>query len=63
MIRGSYESLIFELRGYKVMVDSDLAALYEKETNQLVTNCDRLSSLKHSSIYQWCLVQGFKCGQ
>ena len=78
MIRGSYESLIFEFRGYKVMVDSDLAALYDtetkilkqqvkrninrfpqdfmfeltkEETNQLVTNCDRLSSLKHSNVY------------
>jgi len=78
MIRGSYESLIFEFRGYKVMVDSDLAALYKtetkilkqqvkrninrfpqdfmfeltkEETNQLVTNCDRLSSIKHSSVY------------
>jgi len=75
MIRRSYESLIFEFRGYKVMVDSDLAALYEtetknlkqqvkrninrfpqdlmfeltkEETNQLITNCDRLSSIKHS---------------
>ncbi len=78
MIRGSYESLIFEFRGYKVMVDSDLAALYKtetkilkqqvkrninrfpqdfmfeltkEETNQLVTNCDRLSSIKHSRVY------------
>jgi len=78
LIRGSYESLIFEFRGYKVMVDIDLAALYETETKvlkqqvkrninrfpldfmfeltkeetiQLVTNCDRLSSLKHSSVY------------
>jgi len=77
LIRGSYESLIFEFRGYKVMVDIDLAALYETETKvlkqqvkrninrfpldfmfeltkeetiQLVTNCDRLSSLKHSSV-------------
>lgn len=77
MIRGSYESLIFEFRGYKVMVDSDLASLYETETKalkqqvkrnvkrfppdfmfeltkeetiQLVTNCDRLSTLKHSSV-------------
>jgi hypothetical protein len=78
IIRGSYESLIFEFRGYKVMDDSDLAALYvtetkilkqqvkrninrfpqdfmfeltKEETNQLVTNCDRLSSLKHSNVY------------
>ena len=77
MIRGSYESLIFEFRGYKVMVDKDLASLYETETKvlkqqvkrnisrfpadfmfkltkeetiQLVTNCDRLSSLKHSNV-------------
>ena len=77
MIRGSYESLIFEFRGYKVMIDIDLATLYETETKvlkqqvkrninrfppdfmfeltkeetvQLVTNCDRLSSLKHSSV-------------
>ena len=77
MIRGSYESLIFEFRGYKVMVDIDLASLYETETKvlkqqvkrniirfppdfmfeltkeeaiQLVTNCDRLSSLKHSNV-------------
>lgn len=77
VIRGSYESLIFEFRGYKVMIDSDLASLYETETKvlkqqvkrninrfppdfmfelskeetmQLVTNCDRLSALKHSSV-------------
>lgn len=77
MIRGSYESLIFEFRGYKVMVDTDLASLYETETKvlkqqvkrnisrfpadfmfeltkeetiRLVTNCDRLSSLKHSNV-------------
>ncbi len=35
MIRGSYESLIFEFRGYKVMVDIDLASLYETETKVL----------------------------
>ena len=77
VIRGSYETLIFEFRGYKVMIDSDLASLYETETKalkqqvkrninrfppdfmfeltkeeklQLVTNCDRLSALKHSSV-------------
>ena len=31
VIRGSYETLIFEFRGYKVMVDCDLASLYETE--------------------------------
>lgn len=77
LIKANYESMIFEFRGYKIMVDADLAALYETETkalkqqvkrnidrfpedfmfqltkeekNQLVTNCDRLASLKHSSV-------------
>jgi hypothetical protein len=76
-IQAEYQSLIFEIRGYKVMIDTDLAALYETETKvlkqqvkrnvdrfpkdfmfqltkeektQLVTNCDRLSNLKHSSV-------------
>lgn len=30
-----FESLIFDLRGYKVMIDADLAALYETETKRL----------------------------
>jgi hypothetical protein len=32
LIKADYKSLIFEFRGYKVMVDSDLAMLYETET-------------------------------
>lgn len=77
IIQAEYQSLIFEIRGYKVMIDADLAVLYETETKvlkqqvkrnidrfpkdfmfqltkvekaQLVTNCDRLSNLKHSSV-------------
>ena len=77
LIQAEYQSLIFEIHGYKVMIDTDLAALYETETKvlkqqvkrnidrfpkdfmfqlakeektQLVTNCDRLSNLKHSSV-------------
>jgi len=77
LIKADYQSLIFGFRGYKVMVDSDLANLYETETKvlkqqvkrnidrfpkdfmfqlakeekeQLVTNCDRLQNLKHSSV-------------
>jgi hypothetical protein len=77
LIQAEYQSLIFEIRGYKVMIDADLAAIYETETKvlkqqvkrnndrfpkdfmfqltkeektQLVTNCDRLSNLKHSSV-------------
>ena len=70
------KNLIFEIRGQKVMIDRDLAELYEVETKklnqavkrnmkrfpkdfmfqltdeeqqELVTNCDRLQNLKHSS--------------
>ena len=77
LIHADYRSLIFEIRGFKVMIDADLAALYETETKvlkqqvrrnidrfpadfmlqltneekaQLVTYCDRLSNLKHSSV-------------
>ena len=32
LIKAEYQSLIFEIRGYKVMIDTDLAALYETET-------------------------------
>jgi hypothetical protein len=30
-----FENLIFELRGFKVMIDTDLASLYETETKRL----------------------------
>jgi hypothetical protein len=77
LIKSEYEVMIFTIRGKKVMVDYDLALLYEVPTkalkqqvrrnifrfpedfmfelsqiekNELVTNCDRLSFLKHSSI-------------
>ncbi len=30
-----FETLIFEFRGKKVMIDTDLAALYETETKKL----------------------------
>jgi len=72
------EQMIFLLRGQKVMVDADLAALYgvptkvlnqavtrnkrrfpsdfmfrltKEERHELVTNCDRLQRLKHSSVF------------
>jgi len=77
LIKPGYEQLIFQFRGMKVMVDSDLAVLYgtttkalkqqvkrntvrfpedfmfelsSDETFELVTNCDRFSALKHSSV-------------
>lgn len=68
---------VFQFRGFKVMIDADLAVLYgvptkalkqqvkrnierfpedfvfelvKDEEDELVTNCDRLAILKHSSI-------------
>ena len=37
LIKADYQSLIFEFRGHKVMLDSDLATLYQIETKQLRT--------------------------
>lgn len=77
IIKSDYETLIFNLRGMKVMIDADLALLYnvstkalkqqvkrnierfpedfmfeltKTEKEELVTNCDRLATLKHSSV-------------
>ena len=77
LIKPEYETMIFRFRGYKVMVDADLALLYDvpnktlkqqvkrnidrfppdfmfelskNEKDELVTNCDRLAGLKHSSV-------------
>ena len=35
MIKSNYQSLIYEFRGYKVMFDFDLAALYGVETKRV----------------------------
>jgi ORF6N domain-containing protein len=35
LIKANYQSLIFEFGGYKVMIDADLAAIYEVETKRL----------------------------
>jgi hypothetical protein len=77
VIKPVYETLIFQFRGLKVMIDTDLAVLYgvptkrlkeqikrnisrfpedfmfeltKDEKDELVAICDRLVSLKHSSI-------------
>lgn len=77
IVKEVIENRIFLVRGHKVMVDRDLAELYDvttkvlnqavkrnkkrfpadfmfpltpKETKQLVTNCDRFKTLKHSSV-------------
>jgi len=71
------QNLIFTIRGVQVMIDRDLADMYNLETkvlnqavkrnlncfpeqfrfqltetekNELVTNCDQLKKLKHSSV-------------
>jgi len=76
LLRTEYENLIFHFRGMKIMLDSDLAMLYDVPTKalkeqvkrnidrfprdfmfklskieqtELVTNCDLLSNLKHST--------------
>lgn len=77
LMKPEYETLIFQFRGFKVMIDTDLAALYNVHTKQLkqqvkrnierfpedfmfeltksekdelVAICDRLATLKHSSV-------------
>jgi hypothetical protein len=77
LIKQEYETLIFQFRGFKVMIDADLAVLYgvstkalkqqvkrnmerfpddfmfeltKNEKDELVTNCDQLAMLKHSSV-------------
>ncbi|MDP2188793.1 MAG: ORF6N domain-containing protein [Sphingobacteriaceae bacterium] len=76
LTKGDIENRIFSFRGIQVMVDRDLADLYQVDTKvlnqavkrngdrfpeaflfrltaeekiELVTNCDRLASLKRSS--------------
>ena len=76
-INPEYETLIFQFRSFKVMIDADLAMLYDvptkrlkeqvkrnmdrfpedfmfeltkNEKDELVAICDRLATLKHSSI-------------
>ena len=78
VIKEVIEDKIFLIRGHKVMLDRDLAQLYnvstkvlnqavkrkmrrfpsdfmfsltKEETRQLVTNCDRFRTMKHSSAF------------
>jgi hypothetical protein len=82
--REVIENKILIIRGKKVMIDRDLAGLYEVETkafnqavkrnierfpedfmfqllpvekNELVTNCDRFTSLKHSSALPYAFTE------
>lgn len=77
LIKTKYETLIFHFRGIKVMIDTNLANLYNVltkrlkeqvkrnierfpedfmfeltkiEKDELAANCDRIATLKHSSI-------------
>src|SRR5690554_3173283 len=78
------QSLIFTIRGEQVMLDRDLAAMYqvqvkrlneqvkrnvnrfpesfrfqlsEDEKDELVANCDRFESLKHSSVNPYAFTE------
>lgn len=78
------ESRIFTLRGTHIMIDRDIAEMYDVETkvlnqavkrnierfpehfrfqlisserNELVTNCDRLRKLKHSSVLPYAYTE------
>jgi hypothetical protein len=44
LIKADYQSLIYDLRGYKVMLDYDLAVLYGVETKRLKERVKRNSS-------------------
>src|SRR5690606_33794196 len=78
------ENRIFTIRGLQVMLDRDLAEMYQVETKvlnqavkrnierfpqqfrfqltdnekiELVTNCDRFESLKHSSVNPYAFTE------
>ena len=78
------ENRIFTIRGTHVMIDRDIAEMYDVETkvlnqavkrnlerfpekfrfqllqderNELVTNCDRLKKLKHSSVLPYAFTE------
>ncbi|NQU16922.1 MAG: ORF6N domain-containing protein [Candidatus Saganbacteria bacterium] len=78
------ENKIFVIRKHKIMIDRDLAELYQvstkalnqavkrnknrfpkefmfrlakEEKNELVTNCDRLAMLKHSSVLPYVFTE------
>ena len=84
VLQGEIGERIFTLRGKEVMLDRDLAELYQvstkvlnqavrrnikrfpadfmfqladKEKNELVTNCDRFNSLKHSSVNPYAFTE------
>ncbi len=84
LISERIEQRILFIRGRKVMLDRDLAFLYQVETkalnqavkrnpkrfpddfmfrlsrreiNELVTNCDRFNTLKHSSVFPYAFTE------
>ena len=42
LIKPEYESLIFQFRGFKVMIDADLALLYDVQTKRLKEQVKRI---------------------
>ncbi len=84
IIKSEIENRIFQFRGVQVMIDRDLAELYQvavkrlneqvkrniarfpenfrfqlnaQEVEQLVANCDRFKSLKHSSSFPYVFTE------
>jgi len=84
VLRQDIENRIFSIRGIQIMIDHDLAEIYQVETkrlneqvrrnkerfpllfrfqlsniekSELVANCDRLESLKHSSINPYAFTE------
>jgi len=82
--QGDIQNSIFSIRGDQVMIDRDLAEMYDvstkvlnqavkrninrfptnfrfqlekEERDELVTNCDRLASLKHSSSMPYAFTE------
>ena len=50
LIKSDYQSLIYEFRGYKVMLDFDLAVLYETDTKKFKQQVRRNISRFHEDF-------------
>jgi len=53
LVKADYESLIFEFRGYKVMVDFDLSKLYGVDTKRLKEQVKRnINRFPHDFMFE-----------
>ncbi len=55
--RDNIQNKIFTFRGIVLMIDRDLAELYQVEKNELVTKCDRFKNLKHSTVNPYAFTE------